>query len=176
VHNSIIFRHPYDPKKGPQASIDLTKTYLVKGDFGNFVQAETTIGSLVVPTLDFDKPALGFPEPYDKGGTWSVRHYFVFYGTLAYVVSFGTTEWNAMFRSDRSNSEKLCRGRRGDIFVAGTVTLGRRIPLTEVPKLGAVPHRSGRGGATSFNDAALDEVRRILSSHVLTIEPSHCRA
>ena len=65
------------------------KPFLVKGGFGNFVLGETTIGSLVVPTLDFDKPD-------DKGGTWSVRHNFVFYGTLAYVVSFGTTEWHAM--------------------------------------------------------------------------------
>jgi hypothetical protein len=54
------------------------------------VPAKTTIGSRVVPTLDFDKAN-------DKGGTWSVRHYFVFYGTLVYVVSFGTTEWHAMF-------------------------------------------------------------------------------
>jgi hypothetical protein len=69
--------------------VDLIKTFLVKDGFGNFVQAETTIGSLVVPTLDFDKPD-------DKGGTWSVRHYFVFYGTLVYVVSFGTSEWRAM--------------------------------------------------------------------------------
>jgi hypothetical protein len=44
----------------------------------------------VVPTLDFDRPD-------GKGGTWSVRHYFVFHRTLAYVVSFGTTEWHAMF-------------------------------------------------------------------------------
>ena len=89
VHLSIIFRNPYDPKRGQKAFVDLTKDFLVKAGFGNFVPAETTIGSLVVPTLDFDKPG-------DKGGTWSVRHYFVFYGTLAYVVSFGTTEWHAM--------------------------------------------------------------------------------
>ena len=86
---SIIFRHAYAPKEGQQAFIDLTKTYLVKDGFGNFAQSETTIGSLVVPTLDFDKTN-------DKGGVWSVRHYFVFCGTLAYVVSFGTTEWRAM--------------------------------------------------------------------------------
>jgi hypothetical protein len=90
THLSIIFRNPYDPKKGQQAFIDVVKQYLVKDGFGNFVQAETTIGSLVVPTLDFDKPD-------DKvGGTWSVRHNFVFYGTLAYVVSFATSEWHAM--------------------------------------------------------------------------------
>jgi len=91
VHLSIIFRNPYDPKQGHQAYVDVTKTFLVNGGFGNFVQAETTIGSLVVPTLDFDKPWTG-----DKRGTWSVRHYCVFYGTLVYVVSFGTTEWRAM--------------------------------------------------------------------------------
>jgi hypothetical protein len=89
VHLSIIFRHPYDPKQGQQAYVDLTKHFLVKGGFGNFVQAETTIGSRVVPTLDFDQPG-------DKGGTWSVRHYFVFDGTLVYVVSFGTTQPDAM--------------------------------------------------------------------------------
>jgi hypothetical protein len=89
VHLSIIFRHPYDPKQGQQAYVDLTKTFLVKAGFGNFVPAETAIGSLVVPTLDFD-------QPDDKGGTWSVRHYFVFYGTLVYVVSFGTSEWHTM--------------------------------------------------------------------------------
>jgi hypothetical protein len=89
VHLSIIFRNPYDPKQGQQAFVDLIITYLVKAGFGNFVQGETTIGSLVVPTLDFDRPD-------DKGGTWSVRHNFVFYGTLAYVVSFATSEWHAM--------------------------------------------------------------------------------
>jgi Glyoxalase superfamily protein len=89
VHLSIIFRNPYDPEQGQQAFIDEVKTYLIKGGFGNFVQAETTIGSLVVPTLDFDKPD-------DKLGTWSVRHYFVFYGTLAYVVSFATNKWHGM--------------------------------------------------------------------------------
>lgn len=88
VHYSIIFRHAYDPKKGRKAFIDLTKDYLVKDGFGNFAQSETTIGSLLVPTLDFDKTI--------DHGPWSVRHYFVFYGTLAYVVSFGTTEWGAM--------------------------------------------------------------------------------
>jgi hypothetical protein len=89
VHYSIIFRHAYAPKEGQQAFIDLTKAYLVKDGFGNFAQSETTIGSLLVPTLDFDKTN-------DKGSLWSVRHYFVFYGTLAYVVSFGTSEWRAM--------------------------------------------------------------------------------
>ena len=66
VHYSIIFRNPYDPKQGQQAYIDRTKTILANGGFGNFVQAETTIGSRVVPTLDFDKPD-------DKGGK-SRRH------------------------------------------------------------------------------------------------------
>jgi hypothetical protein len=89
VHLSFILRTPYDPKKGQQARIDVAKTFLVKAGFGNFVQAETTIGSRVVPTLDFDKPD-------DKGGTWSVRYYFVFNRKLAYVVSFGTTKWHAV--------------------------------------------------------------------------------
>ena len=89
MHLSIIFRHPYDPKQGQKAFVDLTQQFLVKAGFGIFVPAETTIGSVVVPTLDFDKPD-------DKGGTWSVRHYFVFYGTLVYVVSFGTSAWQAM--------------------------------------------------------------------------------
>jgi hypothetical protein len=89
VHLSIIFRNPYDPKKGQQAFIEMIKSYLVKAGFGNFVQAETTIGSRVVPTLDFDKPD-------DKFGTWSVRHYYVFYGTLAYNVSFSSSNWHAM--------------------------------------------------------------------------------
>ena len=40
VHLSIIFRHPYDPKQGQQAFVDLTKTFLVKAGFGNFVSAE----------------------------------------------------------------------------------------------------------------------------------------
>ena len=89
VHLSIIFRNPYDPKQGQKAFVDQIQQVLAKGGFGNFARAETSIGSLVVPTLDFDKPD-------DKGGTWSVRHYFVFYGTLVYVVSFGTSEWHAM--------------------------------------------------------------------------------
>jgi Glyoxalase superfamily protein len=89
VHNLIIFRNRYDPEKGQQAFIEFIEGFLVKAGFGNFVAAETTIGSSVVPTLDFDKPD-------DKGDTWRVRHYFVFHGTVAYEVSFGTTEWHAM--------------------------------------------------------------------------------
>jgi len=89
VHLSIIFRHPYDPKQSQQAFIDRKQGFLVEAGFENFVPAETIIESRVVPTLDFD-------QNNNKGGTWSVRHYFVFYGTLVYVVSFGTTEWRAM--------------------------------------------------------------------------------
>jgi Glyoxalase superfamily protein len=89
VHVSIIFRQPYDPGQGLKAYVDQIQQSLVNAGFGNFVPGETTIGSRVVPTLDFDKPD-------DKGGTWSVRHYFVLYGTLAYVVSFGTSRWHAM--------------------------------------------------------------------------------
>ena len=37
-------------------------------------------------------------------------------------------------------------------------------------------HWSGRGGATLFDDAALDEVCRIFRRHVLTIKPPHSRA
>jgi Glyoxalase superfamily protein len=88
-HLSIIFRNPYDPKQSPKAYSDEIQQILAKGGFGNFVSAETSIGSRAVLTLDFDKPD-------DKGGTWSVRHYFVIDGTLAYVVSFGTTQWDAM--------------------------------------------------------------------------------
>jgi hypothetical protein len=91
VHNSIIFRNPYDPKRSYKAYSDDTQQVLAKGGFGNFVSGETNIGSLAVLTLDFDKPWTG-----DGGGTWSVRHYFVFYGTLVYVVSFGTTRRDAM--------------------------------------------------------------------------------
>jgi hypothetical protein len=89
VHVSIIFRSPYDPKQGHRAYVDQTQQSLVKLGFGNFVPAEASIGSRAVPTLDFDKPD-------DSLGTWSVRHYFVFHGTLVYVVSFGTSEWHAM--------------------------------------------------------------------------------
>ena len=89
VHLSIIFREPYDPERGPKAYVDRVQKGLVKAGFGNFVPAETTIGSRVVPTLDFNRPE-------DKFGTWSVRHYFVLHGTLVYVVSFATTEWHAM--------------------------------------------------------------------------------
>lgn len=91
VHLSIIFRNPYDPKQSPKAYSDHTQQILAKGGFGNFVSAETSIGSRAVLTLDFDKPWTG-----DGGGTWSVRHYFLFDGTLAYVVSFGTTQRDAM--------------------------------------------------------------------------------
>jgi hypothetical protein len=89
VHVSIVFRQPYDPEPGPEAYVDQIQQSLVMGGFGNFVAAEATIGSRTVPTLDFDKRD-------DKLGTWSVRHYFVLHGTLAYVVSFGTNRWHAM--------------------------------------------------------------------------------
>jgi hypothetical protein len=51
---------------------------------------ETTIGSKRVLTLDFDRPN---PD----GGTWSCREYFITYGTLDYVLGFGTTNRDAMF-------------------------------------------------------------------------------
>ncbi len=49
-------------------------------------------------------------------------------------------------------------------------------PAIAFARAGYLLHGSGRGAATPFNGAALDEVLRILGSHVLTIEPPHCRA
>lgn len=88
VHLLIIFRAPYDPQKSPRAYSEQIQQILVKKEFSNFVTAETAIGSRVVLTLDFDKPM--------DNGTWSCRHYFVFNGTLAYTLGFGTNKRDAM--------------------------------------------------------------------------------
>lgn len=88
VHLLIIFRAPYDPQKSPKAYSERIQQVLAKKEFSNFVAAETAIGSRVVLTLDFDKPK--------ENGTWSCRHYFLFIGTLAYTLGFGTDKRNDM--------------------------------------------------------------------------------
>ena len=56
---------------------------------------------------------------------------------------------------------------------AGITVKVRCGPITEVPKLGAALGTDRGSGTTPFDDAALHEVRCILSSHVLTTESPH---
>ena len=83
THLLIIFREPHDPAQPLKEASDRVQEMLAKHGFGNFVTAETTIGSRTALTLDFDRPK--------EGGTWSCRHYFLSEGTLRYTLGFGTT-------------------------------------------------------------------------------------
>jgi hypothetical protein len=89
THLLIIFRELHDPKRALRAVSDRVQQVLASHGFGNFVQAETSIGSSPALTLDFDKP--------QAGGTWSCRHYFVAEGTLRHTLGFGTTNKAGMF-------------------------------------------------------------------------------
>ena len=89
THLLIIFREPHDPRQSLKETSDRVQQLLAKHEFGNFVTAETTIGSRAALTLDFDRPK--------DGGTWSCRHYFVSEGTLRYTLGFGTTNKAGMF-------------------------------------------------------------------------------
>jgi hypothetical protein len=88
-HLMIVFREPYDRKQSPEAHSKGVQDFLEKRDFSNFVSGKMVVGSRRVETLDFNIP-LG-------DGIWSCRHYFMIDGsTLAYVLGFGTTKWEAM--------------------------------------------------------------------------------
>jgi hypothetical protein len=89
THILIVFRHPHDPMEPMQARSDRVQERLAGAGFGNFVSADTTLGSRRSLTLDFDKML----------GTvlWSCRHYFVAEGTLAYTLGFGTSDKTGMF-------------------------------------------------------------------------------
>lgn len=89
THLVIIFREIHDPKETLKEVSDAVQKILSNHGFGNFVAAETVIGSRPVLTLDFEKPK--------NGGTWSCRHYFVAEGTLRYTLGFGTTDKERMF-------------------------------------------------------------------------------
>jgi hypothetical protein len=92
-HLLIVFRRPYDPKRGDEAYLGELTGGLAKAGFSNFVPGETDIASRRVTTLDFDKP---FDKSND-GETWSCRHYFIVNGTLVYTLGFGTNRRDAMF-------------------------------------------------------------------------------
>ena len=89
THLLIVFREVHDSKKSLADASDRAQEVLAKNGFGNFVSAETTIGSLTARTLDFDKP--------QGDGIWSCRHYFVSADTLRYTLGFGTTNKAEMF-------------------------------------------------------------------------------
>ena len=89
THLLIVFRAIHDPRQTLKEVSDQVQQILVNHGFGNFVSAETTIGSRIALTLDFDKP--------QDGGTWSCRHYFVTDGTLRYTLGFGTSKKADMF-------------------------------------------------------------------------------
>jgi DNA-binding transcriptional MerR regulator len=89
THLLIIFREPHDPKQTLKEVSNQVQQTLAKHGFGNFVTAETTIGSKAALTLDFDMPT--------DDGTWSCRHYSVAEGTLRYTLGFGTSNKVGMF-------------------------------------------------------------------------------
>ena len=88
-HLLIVFRNPRNPDQTLKEACDQTQDILANGGFGNFITAETTIGSKDVITLDFDKFI-------DDGNLWSCRHYFIPDGNLLYVLGFGTTNKDDM--------------------------------------------------------------------------------
>ncbi len=85
----IVFRNPNYFNQTLKMACDQTQKILANGGFGNFITAETTIGSKDVITLDFDKPM-------GDGGTWSCRHYFIPDGNFTYVLGFGTFDKDGM--------------------------------------------------------------------------------
>jgi Glyoxalase superfamily protein len=90
THLLIIFREPYNPQENAVAYAERIRIILEKFGFSNFSFGETNIGSSRIVTLDFDKP-------WEHGGTWSCRHYFVINGsTLSYTLGFGTNRWESM--------------------------------------------------------------------------------
>jgi hypothetical protein len=88
-HILIVFRNPRYFNQTLEEICDQTQNILANGGFGNFVTAETTIGSNDVITLDFDKPM-------ENGGIWSCRHYFILDGNFTYVLGFGTSNKDGM--------------------------------------------------------------------------------
>ena len=86
VHILIVFRMPYDPQKGPKQHTDRVQEKLTQEGFANFTTSETSIGSRKVIMLDCNKPK--------DSGIWSVREYFIFDGTLAHALGFGTDKWD----------------------------------------------------------------------------------
>jgi hypothetical protein len=89
THRLIIFREPHAPKQTLKKGAEQVQQILFKQGFGNFVTAETTIGSKAAVTLDFDISR--------DGGTWSCREYFVAEGTLRYTLGFGMSNKVGMF-------------------------------------------------------------------------------
>lgn len=83
THLLIIFRRPFDPKKGAGDYMAEVERGLSKKGFGNFVAGTTKVGLRIAPTLDFERPM-------DDGRTWYCREYFIAEGTLAYCLGFGT--------------------------------------------------------------------------------------
>ena len=89
THLLIVFREIHGPTETLKEISNRVQQILAKHGFGNFVCAETTVGSNVAATLDFDRP--------QDGGTWSCRHYFLADGTLRYTLGFGTSRRADMF-------------------------------------------------------------------------------
>lgn len=87
-HKLIIFRYPCDPAQAPQARAAALRQYLVKAGHANFVDSKTTIGSRSAAVVEFDLPK--------EGGTWRGRNYSIVEDTLGYMLSFGSTKWDAM--------------------------------------------------------------------------------
>jgi hypothetical protein len=79
----IIFRAPHNRNQSLLAVSDHVQQVLAKKKCRNFSSGETTIGSRMAPTLDFDK--------LQRNEILSCRYYFVAGETLRYVLGFGTT-------------------------------------------------------------------------------------
>ena len=79
----IIFRDPHNPNQSLHSVSDRVQQVLAKKKCRNFSSGETTIGSWMAPTLNFDKP--------QRDEILSCRYYFVAGATLRYVLGFGTT-------------------------------------------------------------------------------------
>src|SRR5690349_10949573 len=78
THLLIVFRDLHDPQRTLAEVSDGVQQMLAGHGFGNFVPAETKIGSRPARTLDFDRA--------QGDGFWSCRHYFLVDGTLRYTL------------------------------------------------------------------------------------------
>ena len=89
IHLLCISRKPGDPKQSLKEYRDQMQQRLAAKGFGNFITAETTIGSRKALILDCD---------ISQGdGTWSLRWYYITEGTLIYGLGLGTTNKYGMF-------------------------------------------------------------------------------
>lgn len=87
-HKLIVFRFSRSPGQTLEQVRDNTQKTLAGLGYGNFVKAETTIGSKNVLMLDYNIPV----------GTWTVssRQYFIPDGNIIYDLGFDTVDKDGM--------------------------------------------------------------------------------